>query len=404
MKILQINSYYQYGSTGKIVNDLDNYIRQKKINSYVCYAWKTNFNKNNDTIYFKYGNVIEKYISAFLTRLTGNRYGFSFFETRRLVHFIKNVRPNIVHIHCINTYDLNIYNLLLYLKKASIPTIITEHAEFFHTGNCPYAFDCNKWINGCKKCENLYYSTKSKFIDRTAKNWKKMKATFDEFKKCVLVPVSPWLCERTNKSGITSQINTKTILNGINTDIFRYYSNEEILQRIKDVFTKKSVLFVTSNFNSEIKGGKYVIELAEQFTNYNFIIICNENINIQKSNIIHIPYINNQVELAQYYSLADVTLLCSKRETFSMIVVESLCCGTPVVAFKAGGPESIAIDEFSSFVEYGNINELKKHLELWMSFKVDKVNISKKAKKKYSSKTMGREYLMLYRRLMKNYE
>lgn len=404
MKVLQINSYYQYGSTGKIAYDIDKYIRQNKICSYVCYAWDTGFDKNDDTIYFKYGNIVEKYIGALLTRLTGNRYGYSWLETKRLIHFIKKNKPDVVHIHCVNSYDLNIYNMLLFLKKESIPTVITEHAEFFHTGNCPYAFDCEKWVNGCGKCDNLYYSTKSKFVDRTAKNWNKMKSAFKGFEKCVLAPVSPWLCSRTQRSGITSQIRAKTILNGINTDIFRNYSSDEIPKNIKGIFTKKSVLFVTSDFHAEIKGGKYVIELAKQLKDYNFIIVCNAKINVKVSNIIHIPYISNQVELAQYYSLADVTLLCSKRETFSMVVAESLSCGTPVVGFKAGGPESISIDKYSTFVEYGDINELKKSLMSWISNDVDKENISKEAKEKYSSDTMGKNYLALYRELAKNDE
>ncbi len=404
MKVLQINSYYQYGSTGKIAYDIDNYIRRNKINSCVCYAWETGFEKNTETVYFKYGNIVEKYIGAFLTRLTGNRYGYSWLETKQLIHFLKKYKPDVVHIHCVNSYDVNIHDLLLYLKKASIPTVITEHAEFFHTGNCPYAFECEKWVNGCGKCDNLYYATKSKLIDRTEKNWNKLRLAFNEFEKCVLVPVSPWLCTRTQRSGITSQIKTKTILNGINTDVFRNYSYDEIPEKIKSIFTKRSILFVTSDFNAEIKGGRYVIELAKQLNNYNFIIVCNAKINVEEPNIFHIPYISNQVELAQFYSLADITLLCSKRETFSMVVAESLSCGTPVVGFEAGGPESISIDKYSTFVEYGNINELKKSLVSWITSDIDKTIISKEAKEKYSSDTMGRNYLSLYRELAKHDE
>ncbi len=404
MKVLQINPYYQFGSTGKIVYDIDNYIRRNKISSYVCYAWETGSKKNDETIYFKYGNIVEKYINALLTRLTGNRYGYSWIETKKLIRFLKKYKPDVVHIHCINTYDVNIYKLLSYLKNASIPTVITEHAEFFHTGNCPYAFDCEKWVDGCWECDNLYYATKSRFFDTTAKNWNRMKLAFNGFEKCVLVPVSPWLCARAQRSGITSQIRAKTILNGINTDVFRYYSNDEVLEKLKSIFTKKSVLFVTSDFNEEIKGAKYVIELAKQLKEYNFIIVCSAKVTVKEPNIIHIPYVSNQVELAQMYSLADVTILCSKRETFSMVVAESLSCGTPVVGFEAGGPESISIDKYSTFVEYGNTNELKNSLVSWITRNVDKAIISKEAKEKYSSDIMGENYLSLYRELAKDDE
>lgn len=64
-------------------------------------------------------------------------------------------------------------------------------------------------------------------------------------------------------------------------------------------------------------------------------------------------------ELASLYSVANVTLMLSKRETYSMVTAESLCCGTPVVGFLAGGPESIAIEKFSAFVEYGDLKAIK---------------------------------------------
>ena len=57
--------------------------------------------------------------------------------------------------------------------------------------------------------------------------------------------------------------------------------------------------------------------------------------------------VEDQSELAAFYSLADVTLLTSEKETFSMVCAESLCCGTPVVGFQAGAPEGISLPAVS---------------------------------------------------------
>ena len=101
-----------------------------------------------------------------------------------------------------------------------------------------------------------------------------------------------------------------------------------------------------------------------------------------------------------FYSLADVTVLASKKETFSMPVAESLCCGTPVVGFKAGGPESIAISQYCDFVEYGDVPALKMALIRKLEDQnINKTIISEVAKLKYSSKKMAEEYYKLYKEL-----
>ena len=105
-----------------------------------------------------------------------------------------------------------------------------------------------------------------------------------------------------------------------------------------------------------------------------------------------------QEELAQLYSEADMTLLLSRRETFSMVTAESLCCGTPVVGFKAGGPESIAIPTASSFVEYGDIDALINQLRKETS-QISNNDFSEEAQSSYGSKSMSCEYMRVYRQL-----
>ena len=105
----------------------------------------------------------------------------------------------------------------------------------------------------------------------------------------------------------------------------------------------------------------------------------------------------NQDELAQLYSEADVTLILSKRETFSMVTAESLCCGTPVVGFKAGGPESIALSEWSSFSEYGDIDSLCSSLRDLLVLNINKKEISEKACSTYSSDYCTNMFLSLYK-------
>ena len=116
-------------------------------------------------------------------------------------------------------------------------------------------------------------------------------------------------------------------------------------------------------------------------------------------NCINVGVIYNQDELAEYYSLADVTVITSFRETFSMVVAESLSCGTPIVGFKAGGPESIALKEYSEFVEFGDVEALKTGVIKKAQSK-DVTNISKLAHQKYDKGLMAKKYLETFKEVL----
>lgn len=116
--------------------------------------------------------------------------------------------------------------------------------------------------------------------------------------------------------------------------------------------------------------------------------------------VLNIGRVDSQEELARYYAMADVTLLPSKKETFSMVTAESLCCGTPVVGFKAGGPETIALEEYSTFVDYADIDSFENALKNELERKCDAFEISQKAKAMYKNSEMTAGYIEVYNRLL----
>ena len=123
--------------------------------------------------------------------------------------------------------------------------------------------------------------------------------------------------------------------------------------------------------------------------------------NIELPNdMIMLGKITDQELLAKYYSMADVTLLTSKKETFSMVTAESLCCGTPVVGFKAGAPEQIAIKEFSEFVEYGDLNSLYNKMLVILDTKKKTSRIHKYSANIYDKNIMINSYIDLYKKFV----
>lgn len=396
MKIVQINCVYNIGSTGKIVKDLHYGLLEKNLNSFVIYG---RGNKIYDDKIYKLGHEGIAKFNNVISRFTGNIYGGCYFSTKKIINEIKKINPDVVHLQCINGYFVNIYKLLDFLKKNKYKTVLTLHAEFMYTGNCGYSLDCKQWINGCKKCLNKRSAINSIFIDKTSLNWKRMKTSFTGFDNLTVVSVSPWLMNRAKQSSILGDFKNITILNGINTKNFFHFHNAQCM-REKLGFAKsdKIIIHVNSLFNNPIKGGKYVIDIAKKLNeNIKIILVGVDKITEQlPKNIILMGKVSDQEYLGKLYSMADLTLLTSMRETFSMVVAESLCSGTPVVGFECGGAESIAISEYSSFVKYGDMEAILKKINFHLNKRYDKKLISNISIKKYSKDIMLENYMREY--------
>ena len=402
MKVLQVNVVYSNGSTGKIVKEIHNHLISDGYESIVCFGRGDESPENNVI------KLAPEYImkaQSMRSKITGYAYSGCKFSTDKLIEIITKQAPDIVHLQCINGYMVNIYRLLDFLKRKNIITVITLHAEFMYTAGCSHAYDCEKWKSGCGHCPQKGNGRpSSKLFDRSAEEWNMMNNAFDSFENLTIVSVSTWLNSRAKLSPFFIDKNIKVILNGIDTNNIFKPTKTDSLKNKHRISDEKIILHVTPNFNSEIKGGKHVLELAERLKNerVKFIIVgYNADRENLPSNIIPVGHTKNQEELAEYYSLADLTLLTSKAETFSMVTAESLACGTPVIGFKAGGPESISIEEFSEFVEQGNSDKLYSVVKEWLGKNIDKNIIAKIGKERYSVEVMYKKYLDLYRGLIK---
>jgi len=330
-------------------------------------------------------------------------YGGCHLATRKLMRRILEEKPDVVHLHCINGYFVNIYGLVQWLKQKKIKTVLTLHAEFMHTANCGYALDCEKWRTGCGSCPRLRQETLSWGIDNTALSYKKMKAAFEGFEEdLTVVSVSPWLEQRAKESPILMGKDHRIVLNGIDTDIF-CPSDTAALREKHGLGDEKVIFHATPSFEDDpnhIKGGYYVLRLAERLKkdNVKIIVAGNYPANLKApEDVILLGKVTDQRLLAQYYAMADVTVLASRKETFSMVTAESLCCGTPVVGFEAGAPEMIAIEEYSRFSPWSDVDMLEENVRKMLSAGLDGLQIAEAAKKKYSKETMCAAYQRIYR-------
>lgn len=392
MKIVFINNGYPFGSTGRIVKSLDECCRNLGHETVAIYGQGI----KTGASHYKIASFLYIKLQALRSRITGIMYGGCILSTRKAIRIIKKEKPDIVHLHCLNSNFINIFKIVSWLKNNHVNTVVTNHAEFLYTATCGHAFDCEKYQTGCGNCPMPKKETKSWFRDGTHRSWVKMERAFRGFQSLIVVNVSPWLNQRSAGSAILGGVKNVTILNGIDTSVF-HYRNNYLSGGDKVIF------HATANFSddpNDIKGGRFLIELARKFEGQNvkFIVAGKTKPGLAvPPNMVLLGNVANQDELAGLYSSADLVVITSQKETFSMITAESLCCGTPVVGFKAGGPESITIPEYSEFVEYGDNEALFSTTKKFLNLHFDKETISASAQQKYSKEEMANHYLKVYK-------
>ncbi len=401
MKVLQINCVFREGSTGHITGDLHDYYKSVGIDSHVIFG---RGKQPSEPSVYKVAGEIPSKLRNLASRLTGNLYGTGRIGLLRTASLIRKIKPDVVHLHCINGYFIDVYGLLDYLKKNQIPTLLTLHAEFMHTGNCGYSFECDGWRSGCVHCPDVKGAIGSKNRRAPGKNWQRMKEALCGFDTLTAAGVSDWIAERARLSPIMEGKRITTVLNGLDDSVF--YRREEPVAVIDAIHarTKRALLFVTPYFEDANKGGRWLLELAERMKDepFEFVVVGSAGASYDLPNVHFVGRVSDPSELAKWYSAADLTLLFSKRETFSMICAETLSCGTPIVGFRAGAPEGIALCDYSEFVPYGDLDTLAEKIREWSCKELDRNGISAVAKGVYSKRVMAENYIKEYEKLLKD--
>ncbi|EKO3599086.1 glycosyltransferase [Vibrio metschnikovii] len=394
MKVLLIDVNYQHSSTGKIVHDLAHELINSGHQSRVLFGRGERIDNNIAT---RIASTWEVYFHALMTRLTGLVGVFSYFATKKVISEIKKFQPDVVHLHELHGYYLNYSEIIHFLKESNIPVVWTFHCEFAYTGKCGYAYDCEKWKTECSSCPQIKEYPTSLHFDFTRHMFNKKKSDFSGFRLLTIVTPSSWLAQRVKQSFL-SQHDVRVIHNGIDTDTVFY---PRFLDKDDN---QKVVLAVAPDIMSERKGGEWVLELAQRFDqSVKFILVgVVGSVPDLPKNVVVIERTTNQDELANYYSQADLFLICSKRENFPTTCLEAISCGTPVVGFDEGGTAETAPGNLGYFVPFGDLDALELVINDYFfgHSLIDESLCRPYAESHYSKQAMCKAYLDLYSQVL----
>lgn len=355
MKLLQINVSQNVGSTGKIVEQIGELVKSKGWESYVIAG--RHFNKTTS-----FSMPINNKLQVLWHVLISHMFDFdglgSYWATKRIVHKIDDIKPDIIHLHVIHEAYINYPVLFTYLKKVDIPIVWTFHDCWAFTGHCTH-FDfigCEKWITHCSHCPSGYNRRKLEIMHNSFFNYSLKKKCFTSVKNMTIVCVSEWLARLTKKS-FFSKYPVQVIHNGIDINVF--YPRQSQL-RAELSMTDDFIVIGVANGWGRRKGFYDFIEVARRMPVWKFIMIGNIESYLEQfpQNITTIAFLHSQDELAAYYSISDAFLNVTYEDSYPTVNLESIACGTPVVTYNTGGsPESIK-DEVGYVVEKGNVDGL----------------------------------------------
>ena len=336
MKVVQINTTCGVGSTGKIAAAVSELLNEKRIENFIFYSSGLSDYKFG----IKYSSDRYIKLQALYSRIFGN-YGFEAkLATENLIEQLEKINPDIIHIHNIHSHNCNLEILFKYIKKKKIKVYWTFHDCWAFTGYCPY-FDiisCDKWKTECNNCPQS--GQFSWFIDRSKYLFNKKKETFRDLDLTIITP-SQWLADIVKQSFFKGYP-VKVINNGIDLSIFK--PTESDFRKKYNCEGKYILLGVAFGWGKR-KGLDVFIELSKRLDNSYQIVLVGTDDNIDKQlpdKIISIHRTQNQTELAEIYTAADLFVNPTREENYPTVNMESIACGTPVLTFDTGGsPECL---------------------------------------------------------------
>lgn len=401
LTVVQINALGSTFSTGRTTREMHDYFNEHGIKSYLATARNSDCNDA-----YQISNMNAMHFDTFLTICTGLEAYHSKRQTRKLLRYLDEVKPDIVHLRVLHNSYINLGLLLNYLAKNDIATVLTLHDFWFMTGKCCFYnhIPCSLWETGCHDCPSLKEDARKKWFDRTSKMWADKKKWFSAIPRLAVVGNSNWTTNEAKRSFLKDAKIVENIYNWIDFSIFYPRESQKLKEKL-DLTDKKVILGVSAFWSiNDRKGFDAYLSLAKILPDeYRIVLVGSIKYDGElPGNIISLPKTNSTDKLAEYYSMADVYLNLAVGETFGKVSAEAISCGTPVVALNAtANPEIVpqGAGEVINNVEPDTILNAVQRVLTGDRASYEKLCL-KHAKENFDKETNIKKYINLYYRLL----
>lgn len=345
MKYVQINAR-SYDWANSIMFARHRELMQSGHESWVF--WARGAHEQDDHM-VKIAAIPEVCLDAVETRLDGKPGFHSQGITRRLLHQLDQIDPDVVHVHSLLGYYINVEMLFAWLSQHRCKVIWTLHDCWAITGHCIHFHDagCGQWENGCgftAPCplQDTYPETFRKGMEKWNYEQKKRIFTSLPADRMTLVVPSEWLKRYVDRSFLSKY---KTIVVPHVADSTVFKPTESGFREAYGVGDRFMVLGVASKW-VERKGLPIFLELADILDRDKYVVVLvglrRGQLREARGRVVGLPRINDQRDLAKIYSAADVLVNPSTEETFGMNVAEAVACGTRAIVMKGSACAEVA--------------------------------------------------------------
>lgn len=400
-RLLQINTVVNSGSVGRIAEDIGKWVQQNGWESYIAYGRNK---RDSNSRLIRIGSDWDVKLHGVQTRIFDSHGLGSKRATERFIRQLQEIRPDIIHLHNLHGYYLNIEVFFNYLSQCNIPVVWTLHDCWSFTGHCVHFqdIDCQRWQLQCEKCPLKKNYPASLLLDRSFRNYIDKRKLFTSVPNMTVVPVCHWL-ENMVKKSFLKGMKTHVIHNGIDTEIFAPQNTSEVCKKYG--LENKFVLIAIANVWNSTKGFEDILQISQNLSCDDRILMIGVNKRQKQElppNVIGIERTENMHELAELYSVADVLINPTYQDTFPTINLEAQACGVPVVTYATGGCSEAVNNETGIVVRTGDVGKFMNAIAVvkqkgkvaYSSFCRENIWNHYRKENKYS------EYFSLYRNIL----
>jgi glycosyltransferase involved in cell wall biosynthesis len=362
MRALIVNAVCGTGSTGRIVSGLWNYLTTRGHTARIAFGvGEARGVKQSDLI--RINDKTGYYIHNALSRITDRAGFYSIKQTKEFIKKVEDYAPDIVYMHNLHGYYINIDLWLRWLASSKIPVILTLHDCWLFTGHCTYFIicGCDRWKTSCYNCPQKREYPQSLAFDQSRRNYYQKRELLSALPKLTITTPSHWLSDLARKSFLNIHP-IVTLANGIDTSVFTPTTSD--LKALYGIEGKRMVLAVANVWDRR-KGLNDVYELARKHPEYAYVIVGLTDDQIKESprGVIPIKRTNSITELVKIYTAADVFINPTYEDNFPLVNLEALSCGTPVITYKTGGASEMVNEASGVVTRVGDVDELAKSID-----------------------------------------
>lgn len=402
MRIVQINMLH-HGSTGKIMLNIAECARKQGHEVWTFSPIVHYLHSKMETPpiagHHYFGSRKENMIHRAFDRALCINGCFSFFGTQQLIKAIDDIDPDIIHLHNLHNLTMNVQGLFQYIKRKNIKVVWTLHDCWAMTGRCPYFAmpGCDRWQSGCGHCPQIKQYPRA-YVDQTHLMWRMKKKWFTDVENMVIVTPSQWLADIVKRSFL-QEYPVRVIHNGIDLDVFRPV--QCAFRARYGCENRKIVLGVAFDWGVR-KGLDVFVTLASRLPDDYQIVLVGGNEQTDRqlpANVISIHRTQDQRELAEICSAADVFVNPTREDNFPTVNLEALACGTPVVTFDTGGSPECIDETCGLVVPCDDVDALQKAIVRVVEEQPFSQDACVKRAQGFDQTERFAEYVALYREL-----